>query len=244
MFLRLFQSLCPGDRVIWRMRLIPALCLVGLVSGCASQKIDPFEGVNRGFQSFNDTTDRFLLKPIAIGYSAVLPNPVERGVANVFSNAADPWVAINQLLQGKPGLSVRDTGRFLLNSTLGVGGLFDVAGRMGLEKHDEDFGQTLAVWGVGQGPYLVVPFWGPSNPRDGIGDIVGSFAYVPRYIDHVPTRNIALALDVISQRADLLDAERLISGDRYLFIRDAYLQRRDYLINDAVVEDSFLDDEF
>ncbi len=218
------------------------LVLTVAISGCATQGIDPYESSNRKVQAFNDTADRFLLKPLARGYRAVLPDAVERGISNVFSNLAEPFVAINQLLQGKPVQGLYDGGRFLVNTTLGIGGLFDVGAGLGLEKHAEDFGQTLAVWGVGQGPYLVWPFWGPSNPRDAVGDLVGSFAFVPTYADDVGVRNSAYALWVINRRAQLLDAERLIKGDRYLFIRDAYLQRRDYLVNDGIVTDDFLDD--
>lgn len=231
------------DPIRWGPRLALLLLFGGVASGCATQSIDPLESGNRKVHAFNDTADHFLLKPIAKGYTAILPKPAERGIANAFSNLNDPWVAINQLLQGKPKLALRDTGRFLVNTTLGIGGLFDVAGRMGLEKHQEDFGQTLAVWGVGRGAYLVVPFWGPSSPRDGFGAIVGNYAYLPRYISNTATRNWVIALWIINKRAGFLGAESLITGDRYLFIRDAYLQRRDYLINDGVVEDSFMDDD-
>ena len=191
--------------------------------------------------SFNDGADRAILKPLAKGYRAITPQFVEDGIGNFFSNLNDPVVALNQLLQGKPGLAVRDTGRFLVNSTIGIGGLFEVADGLGLEKHQEDFGQTFGVWGIGTGPYLVMPFWGPTNPRDGIGSIVGSFGFAPRYLNDVTSRNLTYALAIIHRRAQLLDAEKLVSGDRYVFIRDAYLQRRDYLTSDGVVEDEFLD---
>lgn len=237
---QLFSKPVPICRVL-RSKFLLFLYL--FLVGCASQSIDPFEGVNRGVSAVNHTADRFVLRPIAVGYEAVLPEPVELGVSNVFSNLADPWIATNQLLQGKPDLSLQDFGRFLINSTIGVVGLFDVASHMGLEKHNEDFGQTLAVWGVESGPYIVVPFWGPTTLRDGAGSLLDSLAYVPRYIDHVPTRNVTIAVDLISRRAKLLDSEGLLTGDKYLFFRDAYLQQREYLINDGVVEDSFLDDE-
>jgi len=213
-----------------------------LLAGCASKgSVDPWEGFNRKVMSFNDGIDRAVLKPVAKGYRWIAPGFVETGVGNFFSNLEDPVVALNQLLQCKPGLALQDTGRFLVNTTLGIGGLFDVAQKLGLEKHQEDFGQTFSVWGIGQGPYLVVPFWGPSNPRDFAGDIISSFTFAPSYLDNVRVRNIIYGIWLINKRAQVLDAEELISGDRYLFIRDAYLQQRDYLIADGEVEDAFLD---
>lgn len=221
---------------------LAVVCCV-LLCGCATpSNPDPFENWNRNVHGFNETADRWVLKPVARGYRAVLPDPAERGIDNVFSNLNDVQVAINQLLQGKPGLAVSDLSRFIVNSTIGIGGLFDVASQMGMTKHEEDFGQTLAVWGVAPGAYLVIPFWGPSGPRDGFGDIVGSYTFLPRYIDHVPTRNTVYGVSVINLRAGLLDVEELVTGDRYLFFRDAYLQRREFLINDGAVEDTFLDE--
>ena len=144
-----------------------------LFSGCASQQTVPqedrWEGMNRVIYGFNDGVDRVLLKPIATGYRFITPDPVERGVRNVFGNLAYPTVIVNNLLQGKPGAAISDTGRFIVNSTVGVAGIFDVASNIGLEEHDEDFGQTLAVWGVGSGPYVVLPFLGPSTLRDAFG---------------------------------------------------------------------------
>ena len=127
---------------------------------------DPLEGFNRAMYTFNDKLDKYVLKPVAKGYHAVAPTPVRRSVANFFSNLHDPAVMLNNLLQGKPGQAASDLGRFMVNSTIGIFGLFDVSSKFGLPKHDEDFGQTLAVWGVGDGPYLVLPFFGPSNMRD------------------------------------------------------------------------------
>jgi phospholipid-binding lipoprotein MlaA len=212
-----------------------------LLTACATSSPDPYEGLNRRVQSFNDTADQYLLRPAAQAYSAVLPDPVEQMFTNLFNNLGEPLVALNQLLQGKVGLAVGDGGRFLVNTTVGVAGLFDVAKNVGLPRHEEDIGQTLAVWGVGPGPYLVLPFWGPSTVRGAFDRGVRSAVFAIRYVDHVPTRNSGYATWVIVQRADLLGAERLLRGDRYLFMRDAYLQRRDYLINDGVVDDPFLD---
>jgi phospholipid-binding lipoprotein MlaA len=212
-----------------------------LLLACSSTNVDPLESINRPTQAFNDTFDRILLRPAARGYQAISPEFVEVGVSNFFSNLGDPLIALNQLLQGKPNLAVSDIGRFVVNSTLGIAGLVDVADTMGLEKHQEDFGQTLAVWGVEQSPYLVIPFLGPSTIRDGASNAVGAFGFPPYYIDHVPTRNQTYAVWLISQRAALLGQTQLLRGDRYLFLRDAYLQQRNYNINDGVVDDPFLD---
>ncbi|MEM7099715.1 MAG: VacJ family lipoprotein [Pseudomonadota bacterium] len=237
------QNLYP---VANRCRLVVLLIMLAGLGGCVSagSNPDPLENFNRSIHNFNDSADRRVLKPLAQGYRALTPDPLERGIRNVFSNLDDPQVFLNQLLQGKPGLALSDLGRFLVNSTVGIGGLFDVASTMGLEKHQEDFGQTFARWGFGRGAYLVIPFWGPSNPRDGIGDILGSYTFPPRYLDDVPTRNVIYGLSVINRRANLLDAENIVSGDRYIFFREAYLQRREFLINDGEVEDDFLDDDF
>ena len=209
---------------------------------------DPLEPVNRHIHTFNDQFDKYLLKPVSKGYVYITPEFMQTGVSNFFDNLQYPLVAVNQFLQGKGRLGVQDTVRFAINTTAGVGGLFDVAKNIGLVAHEEDLGQTLAVWGVESSPYLVVPFWGPTTLRDGTGSLVSSYAHpltVLEYADdHKAERNGLLALSVIDKRARLLEAEKLISGDKYLFIRDAYLQRRDYLINDGEVEeDPFLDDD-
>lgn len=214
-----------------------------LMSGCATHKIDPYESTNRKIHAFNSTADEYVLKPIAQGYKAVVPDPIEQGITNVFANLYDPFISLNQLLQGKPKEALSDLGRFLVNSTIGLFGILDVASKLDLEKHHEDFGQTLATWGVEQGPYIVLPFLGPSNPRDGTALLVDQYGYLPGYIDNVGARNAVFALWLINKRANLISTEKLISGDEYLFIRDAYLQNRDYLINDGEVEDDFLGDD-
>lgn len=212
---------------------------------CATTEVDPYEGFNRSMSSFNNVTDKHFFKPVAQGYQAVLPQPVPTLISNFFSNLGDPWIAINQLLQGKANLAASDLGRFLVNSTLGIAGLFDVGDDVGLPKHQEDFGQTLAVWGLEQGPYIVLPFLGPSSGRGLASQFAGNFGgniqQPLRYVDHVPTRNSLFFTQLISLRASLLRQGGLVTGDQYLFLRDAYLQRREYLINDGIVEDSFLD---
>jgi phospholipid-binding lipoprotein MlaA len=206
---------------------------------------DPLQGFNRGVQAFNDTADRFVLKPVAKGYKKVTPEIIRRGIGNFFDNLASPLVIVNQLLQGKIKQGVSDTGRFLMNSTLGLGGLFDPASNAGMPQHEEDFGQTFAKWGIGRGPYLVIPFLGPSDVRDGAGAVLNYVVNPTRYIiTDAKTRYSLMALNFVQIRAGLLDAEKLISGDRYIFLRDAYLQRREFLNKDGQVNDEFLDENW
>ena len=226
--------------------LLSNLLLVGCVShqtapdGTAVIDQDPYESFNRKVFAFNDGLDRYLLKPAAKGYKAVSPQPVERGVINFFSNLGEVTHVVNDVLQWKWHQAGVDSSRFLINSTIGVVGIFDVATSMGIEEADgEDFGQTLSAWGFGQGAYIVLPFFGPSTTRDALAMPVNRLTNPVTYVDDESTRWTLTALDIINTRAQLLDTEELISGDRYLFIRDAYLQRRDYLINDGEVEDSF-----
>jgi phospholipid-binding lipoprotein MlaA len=206
---------------------------------------DPWENANRRVDAFNDTIDGAILKPVAKGYDRVAPSPVRRGVGNVFENLRTPGTALNQFLQGKPGRGFSDVGRFVLNSTVGVVGIFDVASRAGLAKHEEDFGQTFRVWGAGSGRFVVLPFFGPSTTTDAIGRVFDTFTNPVILVTPVRDRVAIYAVDVVDTRADLLSAEALITGDRYMFIRDAYLQRRDYLAADGVVEDDpFLDEDW
>lgn len=203
---------------------------------------DPWEGFNRKMFAFNDTVDTYTLKPIAKGYRAVTPDPVERGISRMFSNVGEVVNVFNDLLQGKFRQAGNDAGRFVINTTIGLVGFFDVADNLGLPKNDgEDFGQTLGVWGVDSGPYLVLPLFGPSTLRDGPARIVDRFINPINEIDHVPTRNQIYGAEVISTRADLLEAEKFVRGERYSFIRDAYLQRRKFLLMDGGVEDDFGD---
>lgn len=228
---------------VWLRTGIAALVSLGLAA-CATTEVDPYEDFNRSMNSFNNTTDKYFFKPIAQGYRAVLPQPVETSVGNFFSNLNDPWIAINQLLQGKPMLALQDVSRFLVNTTIGVGGLLDVGDDVGLVKHQEDFGQTLAVWGVPRGPFIMLPLLGPSSGRGLASQFVGNFGgniqQPLRYIDDVPVRNSLFFTQLISLRASLLRSGAIVTGDQYLFLRDAYLQRQEYLINDGVMEDSFL----
>ena len=213
------------------------MVVVGVLSGCAHQNMrDPLEPLNRGIYTFNDAVDKAVLKPVATGYRAVLPQLVRTGVSNFFSNLDDITVIVNNLLQLKIPQAVSDTGRFVINTTIGVLGLFDVATHFGLEKHNEDFGQTLGYWGLGSGPYLVLPFLGPSSFRDGVGRLVDKQTDVVVNLDHIRTRNQFWGTRVINTREQLLDSEKVLDAaaiDRYAFIRDAYLQRRRNLVYDG-----------
>ncbi|MFM1806801.1 MAG: phospholipid-binding lipoprotein MlaA [Pseudomonadota bacterium] len=216
-----------------------------VLSACASiqqtervAKIDPFERVNRAVFSFNEAADDYVIKPVAEAYKFVLPEFVRTGVTNFFSNINDVLIAANNLLQGKPSNAASDIGRFLVNSTIGILGFFDVATDMGLDKNREDFGQTLAVWGVGDGPYVVLPFFGPSNVRDTVGlavDIETDFMINTNKLNS--DEKIAVnGLRIINRRADLLDAGQLLEDaafDKYSFLRDGYMQRRRSQIYDG-----------
>ena len=216
------------------------LILVSLVlAGCASTSHnpkDPFESFNRGMYQFNDTVDKAVVKPAAKGYNAVMPAPGKMMVFNFFSNLDDVIVAINDLLQFKIVRAISDSGRIVVNTTVGLLGLVDVASHVGLEKHNEDFGQTLGRWGIGSGPYLVLPFFGPSSVRDGAGLYADSRASMMRKIYPVDTRNQLYAANILSKRTSLLDQEKVLDEamiDEYSFIRDAYMQRRRNLIYDG-----------
>ncbi len=216
-----------------------ATALLAGLSGCAStanNPKDPIEGFNRAMFSFNDGLDKAIIKPVAQGYDYVLPQPVQTGVGNFFGNIADVFIAVNNLLQGKPADAASDAGRFLLNTTIGVLGVFDVATPAGLEKHDEDFGQTFGRWGVGEGAYVVWPIIGSRTVRDTAGYVVDVAVDPVWNVDHVPTRNSLAVLRLVDTRASLLPAEKVIDDaalDKYTYMRDAYLQRRKSLVYDG-----------
>ncbi len=222
-----------------RCLLLALIALLG--SGCAStpgrtRSDDPWEGFNRGVYKFNDVVDRTTLKPIAKGYRKITPQWIRSGVGNFFANLTYPATFINQFLQGKVKLGFQDAGRFLLNSTLGVGGLIDVATPMGLQANDEDFGQTLAVWGVGSGPYLTLPFFGPSTLRDAPSRAGDYYFGVLTYVDIPWEAEWALrGFDVVHSRSELLplDATLQRTFDPYAFVRDAWLQQREFNIFDG-----------
>lgn len=211
----------------------------------AQEANDPLEGLNRKIFVFNDTVDRWVLRPVARGYDRVTPDPVQQRIGNFFTNLGTPFVALNQFLQGKPKAGANDFGRFVVNTTVGLGGFFDVARANGLPRHNEDFGQTFARWFGGQGIFLMIPFRGPATTTHAAGMGLNAYASPLRLLSSQEARIAVGALDVIDSRAELLSAEDLISGDRYLFIRDAYLQSREFEINDGEIEeDPFLDEDF
>lgn len=200
---------------------------------------DPWESINRPIFKFNDVLDTYALKPLAQGYQFITPSFLEDGIHNIFRNIGDVRNLANDVLQAKPRAAGVDTARLIFNTTFGLLGFFDVGTKMGLQRNDEDFGQTLGYWGVPSGPYVMLPFFGPSTVRDAPSLYVDSYTDPYRYMDHIPTRNMAIGVDVIDTRASLLSAEKLINGDKYTFIRNAYLQNREFRVKDGQVEDDF-----
>ncbi len=213
--------------------------VLGLVSTCATAASspdgnDPFENMNRSILEFNLDVDRALLRPVAKSWRNIMPTPVRRGVGNFFSNLWQPMTVVNDLLQGKVGQATRDTFRFLVNTTAGLLGIFDVASALDLPRHKEDFGQTLAVWGVPPGPYLVLPFLGPGNLRDTVGLVPQSASDAVGYLDS-PERFYASGLRLLDMRSRLLDVDGLleVQPDPYIFLRETWRQSRENLIHDG-----------
>lgn len=220
-------------------RIIAALVVALTFSGCATTSNnpkDPMEGFNRAMYSFNDVVDKATLKPLATVYSTILPNFVQTGIGNFFGNIGDVWTSVNNMLQGKVIAGISDVGRVLVNSTVGLAGLFDVASHAGMTKHKEDFGQTLGVWGVSSGPYMVLPLLGPSTLRDTVA-LPFDFKGDPwGYVVPVNVRNSGTLLRLIDVRAGYLDAADIMEAaalDPYEFLRDAYLQRRQNQVSDG-----------
>jgi phospholipid-binding lipoprotein MlaA len=221
-----------------------------VLGGCATQAAfrpdprDPLERVNRATFALNEVLDRAVAKPAARGYRRITPDALERGISNFFSNAAYPTVLVNNLLQGKFVDALTDTGRLLLNTTVGLGGLLDPASDTGLARNDEDFGQTLGRWGLRPGAYLMVPLLGPYTVRDGFGALVDEFSEPRQYLEDDSTRWGLWAGKQLDKRARLLDADTVLdrAGDKYALVRSAYLQRREYLVRDGDVPDEDLDE--
>ncbi|HET7730085.1 MAG TPA: VacJ family lipoprotein [Usitatibacter sp.] len=221
-------------------RLASSALAAAVLAGCASigaqQSSDPWEGLNRKTFAFNDAVDRAVLKPVATGYQKVVPEVARHGVNNFFDNLEDVGTSLNNILQGKPKEGLSDAGRFVINTVFGVFGLWDVATEMGLEKHNEDFGQTLATWGVQPGPYLVLPFLGPSTARDAPARAADPSWYYGNAIDNSTAYWTLWTVDKVRQRANLLKAEGVLDEaalDKYSFIRDAWLQRRRSMVYDG-----------
>ncbi len=216
------------------------------LAGCASTNPkDPFEGFNRAMFSFNDAVDQAALKPAAEAYSE-MPTFIQTGISNFFGNLGDVWTAVNNLLQGKFADGMSDVMRVAFNSTFGLGGLLDIGSEAGLAKHREDFGQTLGTWGVGSGPYVVLPLLGSSTLRDTAVLPVDFQGDAWAYVKPVDVRNVGAVVRVVDQRAALLGASTLIEEaalDRYVFVRDAYLQRRESIIRDGESPETSYEDE-
>ncbi len=223
-------------RQLAQLALAASVLLVGCASTPTANPKDPWESMNRSVASFNDKVDDNVLKPVATGYRNVVPDLVQTGVRNVFNNFADMWSTVNNLLQLKPLNTAESLGRVVVNTVFGIYGIFDVATYIKLERHPEDFGQTLGYWGVPNGPYLVLPLFGPSTLRDG-ASLPVDFAVSPtQYINDIPTRNQVFALRLVSKRAELLKSGNMLeeaSIDKYSFTRDAYLQYRRSQIYDG-----------
>ncbi|MDQ7988401.1 MAG: VacJ family lipoprotein [Candidatus Dactylopiibacterium sp.] len=216
--------------------ILPALLAV--LAGCATtgNPADPFEPVNRKIYAVNDTLDRYALKPAAEGYRDVVPLPARTNVSNFFGNIEDVWTGFNNLLQGKPREGFSDFGRFAVNSTVGILGFFDVASDIGLDKHDEDLGQTLGRWGMGPGPYLMLPLFGPSTVRDTAGAIPRQLVDPVASVERIPVRNAVRGLRVVNGRAQLLGADSALDDaalDRYSYLRDFYLKSRLNQVHDG-----------
>jgi phospholipid-binding lipoprotein MlaA len=220
------------------MRLLLAALLCLLTVGCATTRDnpDPWEGLNRKTYAFNDALDRAVMKPVAQGYQKVTPDFMQEGVNNFFNNLEDVGTSLNNFLQGKPKEGLSDAGRFFANTILGVFGLWDVATPMGLEKHYEDFGQTLGWWGVPSGPYLVLPLLGPSTARDAPAKVVDPSWYYKDAVDPERLYWSLWGLDKVRTRANLLKSESILDQaalDKYTFLRDAWLQRRQNQVYDG-----------
>jgi phospholipid-binding lipoprotein MlaA len=232
----------------WRSAAL--VVAIAALAGCSTiresrggpgQRLDPWEKWNRKVFNFNEEVDKAVLKPVATAYSDVVPQPVRRGVSNFFSNFADAWSAINNMLQGKFELGFEDATRVGTNTLFGLGGILDVASEMGLDHHYEDFGQTLGRYGVGAGAYVVLPVLGPSTVRDAAALPIDRLATPPAFFDGTRTQVALTLLQIVNTRAGLLGATRVIddiSLDKYTFVRDAYLQRRRSLVFDGDVPEA------
>src|SRR5690606_24248558 len=224
-------------------KAIVAAVFLGMLSvNAVAQTNGPWERTNTRIYAFNKFLDRWMLRPVAVAYNNVTPDIVRQGVGNFFSNIDDINVLANDLLQLKFRDAASDSGRLLINTTVGIVGIIDVASSIGLTKNEEDFGQTFGRWGVGAGPYVMLPFFGPSSVRDSFGLVLDTVFNPIQYHDEESVKTTLLLLEQLDNRASVLEMEGLISGDEYLFMREAYLQQREYLVNDGEVNYDDFDD--
>jgi len=224
------------------LRIFRNFMLLAVLLGSSSALAnDPWEATNVRIYHFNKLVDGWFLRPVAVAYNNGVPAIVRQGVGNFFSNIDDVNVLANNVLQLKFQDAVTDSGRLLINSTVGIVGIIDVASSVGLAKNEEDFGQTFGRWGVGAGPYVVLPFFGPSSVRDSFGLVLDTLFNPIQYHNDDSTRHTLIAIGLLDDRASVLAMENLISGDEYLFVREAYLQQREFLVNDGAYFDDFDD---
>lgn len=239
-------------RLLTLIKILLSCLLVMLATGCATlENKDPLETVNRGVYKFNDVADDAVFKPVAKAYKAITPSPIRKGINNFFSNLTSLTTVLNDILQLKFAHAFTDAGRFVINSTFGLAGFIDVASMDNIPRHTEDFGQTLGHWGVDNGPYLVLPFLGPSTLRDTTGLVVDTATSDPITYTHnigeIRLHNQLRAMQFLDKRTELLDAKDIAddaSLDAYAFTRDAYLQRRASQVQDGLVPNEFLGDAF
>lgn len=223
------------NQALRRVPLAASVCVAALLSGCATttagpaNPADPLESMNRSIYSFNEGVDEAIFKPVATAYQTVTPRVARQGVTNFFDNLGDAWSFVNNVLQGQGQGAYNSMVRFSVNTVLGIGGLFDIASEAGIERRKQDFGQTLGRWGMPTGPYVVLPFWGPSTVRDSAGLVVDAFGYPANTMDDVRWRNSLFGLRMVNNRANLLKAGDVLDSvalDKYSLVRDVYLRSR------------------
>lgn len=235
------SSKVQAPRTIKQTAACLLLFCVFVATDARAQTDDPWRETNERIFRLNDYFDQLIVKPVASGYTLFIPRVARQGIGNFFSNIDDINVFVNDLLQLKLDAALNDSGRLLINTTLGLGGVLDVASGFGLYKNEEDFGQTLGRWGVGAGPYVMLPVFGASNVRDSFGLVLDTLFNPIQYHDEESLRLTLFLVKETHSRSGLLALDELITGDRYLFVREAYVQRRDYLVADGLVEDEFGD---
>ena len=222
------------NQALRRVALAASVSVAALLSGCATttgpaNPADPLESMNRSIYSFNEGVDEAIFKPVATAYQNVTPRVARQGVTNFFDNLGDAWSFVNNVLQGQGQGAYNSMVRFSVNTVLGIGGLFDIASEAGIERQKQDFGQTLGRWGMPTGPYLVLPFWGPSTVRDSAGLVVDAYGYPANSMDDVRWRNSLFGLRMVNNRANLLKAGDVLDSvalDKYSLVRDVYLRSR------------------